>query len=103
MGLFPQAQLSLSPLLLTTLLIHLSSPQISTLSNSFLSFYAKLLLLLLVPLLRPLCPLFCFFFFFFLLLAVSHLHRSRLSSAVMLLVFEDLSLIQQRVRPVTSD
>lgn len=39
------------------------------------------------------------FAFFFLLLAVSHLRRSRLSSAVMLLVFEDLSSIQQRVRP----
>lgn len=54
--------LLISSLLLTTLLIHLSSPQISTLSNSFLSFYAKLLLLLLVPLLQPLCSLFCFFF-----------------------------------------
>lgn len=51
--------LLISSLLLTTLIIHLSSQQISTLSNSFLSLYAKLPLLLLVPL-SPACVLIVF-------------------------------------------
>lgn len=57
-GLFPQAQLSLSPF--SSSPHYLSSQQISTISNSFLSLFVKLPLLLFVPL-SPACVLIVLF------------------------------------------